>query len=120
MIFQTKADNLHWSLVVEVENLPHGLMAKVGIFTHGEATTSHHKNLGVAATYGLIMKQIQPFPHLPPRLTFATPTHTSNKILARGQLVSTQFSPPNPRSQVDLNFREVQLTQKVDDQNNLV
>ncbi|CAL2277172.1 unnamed protein product [Prunus armeniaca] len=61
-------------------------MAEVRIFTHGEAITSHHGNLGAAATYGPVVEQIRPFPSLPPRLMFAALERTSNKTLAHVQL----------------------------------
>ncbi|CAL9000656.1 unnamed protein product, partial [Prunus brigantina] len=48
------------------------------------------------------------------------PAYTSNETLAHVQLGSTHFSHPDPRSQVDLNLRVDQLTQRMDDQNNLM
>ncbi|CAL2260466.1 unnamed protein product [Prunus armeniaca] len=53
-------------------------------------------------------------------MTFVALWHTSNETLAHVQLDSTQFSPPNPSNQADLNLRVKQLTYKVDDQNQLV
>ncbi|CAL8175125.1 unnamed protein product [Prunus armeniaca] len=44
------------------------------------------------------------------------PVYTSNETLTRVHLGSTQVSPPDPRSQVDLNLRVDQLTQRMDDQ----
>ncbi|CAL9021637.1 unnamed protein product, partial [Prunus brigantina] len=42
-----------------------------------------------------VLEQLQLFPPLPPRSTHA-PAYTSNETLARVQLGSTHFSPPNP------------------------
>ncbi|KAI5342972.1 hypothetical protein L3X38_010848 [Prunus dulcis] len=81
--------------------------------------TSHLVGLITTADFGPILEQLQPFPPLPPRSTHA-PTYTSNETLARVQLGSTHFSPPDPRSQVDLNLRVDQLTQRMDDQSNLM
>lgn len=53
-------------------------------------------------------------------MTFVALWHTSNETLAHVQLDSTQFSPPNPSSQADLNLIVKQLTHRVDDQNQLV
>ena len=81
--------------------------------------TSHPIGLTTTADFGPILEQLQPFPPLPPRPTHA-PAYTSNETLARVQLGSTHFSPPDPRSQADLNLRVDQLTQRMDDQNNLM
>ncbi|KAI5349528.1 hypothetical protein L3X38_002416 [Prunus dulcis] len=84
---------------------------------HGGAL--HLVGLTTTADFGPILEQLQPFPPLPPRSTHA-PTYTSNETLARVQLGSTHFSHPDPRSQVDLNMRVDQLTQRMDNQNNLM
>ncbi|KAI5333485.1 hypothetical protein L3X38_023616 [Prunus dulcis] len=81
--------------------------------------TSHLVGLTTTADFGPILEQLQPFPPLPPRSTHA-PKYTSNETRARVQLGSTYFSPPDPQSQVDLNLRVDQLTQRMDDQNNLM
>ncbi|CAL8152778.1 unnamed protein product [Prunus armeniaca] len=65
------------------------------------------------------IKQLQAFPPLPPRSTHAL-AYTSSETLARVQLGSTRFSPPDPQSQADLNLRVDQLAQRVDDQNALM
>ncbi|CAL9024493.1 unnamed protein product [Prunus brigantina] len=83
-----------------------------GTSIHGTATSNHgflsatvthgrSSHLSAATNLGLILEQHHSFPHLPPRLTYAL-AHTSNEILARMQLGSTQFSHPHPRSQADL------------------
>ncbi|CAL8133844.1 unnamed protein product [Prunus armeniaca] len=82
------------------------------------AGSSHQGGLTTTANFGPILVQLQAFPLLPPCSTHA-PAYTSNETLARVQLGSTHFSPPDPRSQVDLNLRVDQLTQRMDDQNNL-
>ncbi|CAL9019376.1 unnamed protein product, partial [Prunus brigantina] len=74
---------------------------------------------GTATEHGPVLEQLQAFPPLLPRSTH-TPTYTSNETLARVQLGSTHFSPPDPRSQADLNLRVDQLAQKMDDQTNLM
>ncbi|CAL2238995.1 unnamed protein product [Prunus armeniaca] len=81
--------------------------------------TSHQGGLTTTANFGPILEQLQSFPPLPPRSTHA-PTYTSNETLARVQLGSTHFSPLDPRSQVYLNLRVDHLTQRMDDQNNLM
>ncbi|CAL9010859.1 unnamed protein product [Prunus brigantina] len=81
--------------------------------------TSHPGGLTTAADFGPILEQLQAFPPLPSRSTHA-PAYTSNETLAHMQLGSTHFSHPDPRSQVDLNLRVDQLTQRMDDQNNLM
>ncbi|CAL8168198.1 unnamed protein product [Prunus armeniaca] len=85
----------------------------------GHGGTSHQGGLTTTADFGPILEQLQGFPPLPPRSMHA-PTYTTNKTLASVQLGSTHFSPPDPRSQVDLNLRVDQLTQRMDDQNNLM
>ncbi|CAL8124168.1 unnamed protein product [Prunus armeniaca] len=90
---------------------------------HSTATehggTSHQDGLTTTADFGPILEQLQAFPPLPPRSTQA-PMYTSNETLARVQLGSTHFSHPDPRSQVDPNLRVDQLTQRMDDRNNLM
>ncbi|CAL9005079.1 unnamed protein product [Prunus brigantina] len=85
---------------------------------HGTAT-EHGGTLVTTTDLGPILEQLQAFPPLPPRSTHA-PGYTSNETLARVQLGSTHFSPPDPRSQVDLNMRVDQLAQRMDDQTNLI
>ncbi|CAL2253128.1 unnamed protein product [Prunus armeniaca] len=70
--------------------------------------TSHQGGLITTVDLGLILEQLQAFPPLPPRSTHA-PAYTSNETLAHVQLGSTHFSPPDPRSQADLNLRVDQL-----------
>ncbi|CAL8150091.1 unnamed protein product [Prunus armeniaca] len=67
--------------------------------------TSHQGGLITTVDLGLILEQLQA---LPPRSTHA-PAYTSNETLAHVQLGSTHFSPPDPRSQADLNLRVDQL-----------
>ncbi|CAL8130617.1 unnamed protein product [Prunus armeniaca] len=86
--------------------------------TAEHSRTSHQGGL-TTTDFGLILEQLQAFPTLPPRSTHA-PAYTSNETLACVELGSTHFSPPDPRSQVDLNLRVDQLTQRMDDQNNLM
>ncbi|KAI5327572.1 hypothetical protein L3X38_026968 [Prunus dulcis] len=75
---------------------------------------------GVVADYDSVLEQVRPFPLLPPRKMFAAPWHTSNKTLAPVQLGSTQLLPHHLHIQADLSLIVNQLTQRVDDQNNLV
>ncbi|CAL2236871.1 unnamed protein product [Prunus armeniaca] len=97
-------------------------------FHHDEAvthdTTALHPNTTVlshiaATTYDSTVEQVQPFPPWPP-CSMYTHVYTSNETLARVHLGSEQISPPSPRSQVDLILRVDQLTQRMDDQNDLV
>ncbi|CAL2234738.1 unnamed protein product [Prunus armeniaca] len=81
--------------------------------------TSHQGGLVTTVDLGLVLEQLQAFPPLPPRSTHA-PAHTSNETLARVQLGSTHFSPPDPRSQADLSLRVDQLAQRMDDQRDLM
>ncbi|CAL2278333.1 unnamed protein product [Prunus armeniaca] len=81
--------------------------------------TSHQGGLVTTADLGPVLEQLQAIPSLPPRSTHA-PAHTSNETLARVQLGSTHFSPPDPRSQADLSLRVDQLAQRMDDQSNLM
>ncbi|CAL9019541.1 unnamed protein product [Prunus brigantina] len=81
--------------------------------------TSHQGGLITTADLGSILEQLQVFPPLPPRSTHA-PAYTSNETLARVQLGSTHFSPPDPRSQANFNMRVDQLAQRMDDQSNLM
>ncbi|CAL2254394.1 unnamed protein product [Prunus armeniaca] len=81
--------------------------------------TSHQGGLVTTTNLGQVLEQLQAFPSLPPRSMHA-PAYTSNETLARVQLGSTHFSPPDPRSQADLNLRVDQLAQRIDDQTNLV
>ncbi|CAL9005318.1 unnamed protein product, partial [Prunus brigantina] len=66
--------------------------------------TSHQGGLVTTTDLGPVLEQLQAFPPLPPRSTHA-PAYTSNETLARVQLGSTHFSPPDPRSQANLNLR---------------
>ncbi|CAL2247528.1 unnamed protein product [Prunus armeniaca] len=81
--------------------------------------TSHQGGLITTADLGPVLEQLQAFPTLPPRSTHA-PAHTSNETLARVQLGSTHFSPPDPRSQADLSLRVDQLAQRLDNQSDLM
>ncbi|CAL2244444.1 unnamed protein product [Prunus armeniaca] len=81
--------------------------------------TSYQGGLVTTADLGPVLEQLQAFPPLPPRSTHA-PAHTSNETLARVQLGSTHFSPPDPRSQADLSLRVDQLAQRMDDQSDLM
>ncbi|CAL8166221.1 unnamed protein product [Prunus armeniaca] len=81
--------------------------------------TSYQGGLVTTADLGPVLEQLQAFPPLPPRSTHA-PAHTSNETLVRVQLGSTHFSPPDPRSQADLSLRVDQLTQRMDDQSDLM
>ncbi|CAL8154327.1 unnamed protein product [Prunus armeniaca] len=66
--------------------------------------TSHECGLITTTDLGSILEQLQAFPPLPPRSKHA-PTYTSKESLACMQLGSSHFSPPDPRSQADLNLR---------------
>ncbi|CAL9028893.1 unnamed protein product, partial [Prunus brigantina] len=81
--------------------------------------TSHQGGLVTTTDLGPVLEQLQAFPLLPPRSMHA-PTYTSNETLALVQLGSTHFSPPDPRSQADLNLRVDQLAQRMDDQTSLM
>ncbi|CAL9025743.1 unnamed protein product, partial [Prunus brigantina] len=81
--------------------------------------TSHQGGLVTTTDLGPVLEQRQAFLLLPPRSTHA-PAYTSNETLAHVQLGSTHFSPPDPRSQADLNLRVDQLAQRMDDQTNLM
>ncbi|CAL8168926.1 unnamed protein product [Prunus armeniaca] len=81
--------------------------------------TSHQGGLVTTTDLGPVLEQLQAFPPLPPRSTHAL-AYTSSETLARVQLGSTRFSPPDPQSQADLNLRVDQLAQRVDDQNALM
>ncbi|CAL8998584.1 unnamed protein product [Prunus brigantina] len=76
--------------------------------------TSHHGGLITTADLGSILEQLQAFPPLPSCSTHA-PAYTSHEALARVQLGSTHFSPPDPRSQADLSLRVDQLARRMDD-----
>ncbi|CAL8091079.1 unnamed protein product [Prunus armeniaca] len=78
--------------------------------------TSHQGGLVTTTDLGPVLEQLQAFPSLPPRSTHA-PAYTSSETLARVQLGSTRFSPPDPQSQADLNMRVDQIAQRMDDQN---
>ncbi|BFG41484.1 hypothetical protein CerSpe_277580 [Prunus speciosa] len=86
----------------------------------GTQQQPHRSTAGLAAQpYGYfdtspVLEQIHPLPHLPPHLTYA-PVYASNGALAHMPLGSLHTS-----GQVDLNSRVDQLTQRVDDQNNLI
>ncbi|CAL8996408.1 unnamed protein product, partial [Prunus brigantina] len=88
----------------------------------GAQQQPHHSTTGLAAQpYGYsdvvpVLEQIHSLPPLRSHLTYA-PVYTSNGALALGPMHNTL---PDPRSQEDLNSRVDQLTQKVDDQNNLI
>ncbi|CAL2264535.1 unnamed protein product [Prunus armeniaca] len=60
--------------------------------------TSHQGGLTTTGNLGSVLEQLQAFPPLPPRSTHV-PAYTSNETLARVQLGSTHFSPPDPQSQ---------------------
>ncbi|CAL8153780.1 unnamed protein product [Prunus armeniaca] len=81
--------------------------------------TSHQGGLVTTTDLGPVLEQLQAFPPLPPRSTHAL-AYTSSETLARVQLGSTRFSPPDPQSQADLNLRVDQLAQRMDDQNALM
>ncbi|CAL9021603.1 unnamed protein product [Prunus brigantina] len=81
--------------------------------------TSHQGGLITTADLGSILEQLQAFPSLASRSTHA-PAYTSHEALARVQLGSTHFSPPDPRSQADLSLRVDQLARRMDDQSNLM
>ncbi|CAL2271791.1 unnamed protein product [Prunus armeniaca] len=81
--------------------------------------TSHQGELVTTTDLGSVLEQLQAFPPLPPRSMHAL-GYTSNENLARVQLGSTRFSPPDPQSQADLNLRADQLAQRIDDQNALM
>ncbi|CAL2270515.1 unnamed protein product [Prunus armeniaca] len=57
--------------------------------------TSHQGGLITTTDLGPVLEQLQAFPPLPPSSTHAL-EYTSNETLARVQLGSTRFSPPNP------------------------
>ncbi|CAL8162082.1 unnamed protein product [Prunus armeniaca] len=65
-----------------------------------------------------VLEQIHSLPPLRSHLTYA-PVYASNGVLVHMLLGSMHTTLLDPRSQVDLNSRVDQLTQKVDDQNNL-
>ncbi|CAL9026827.1 unnamed protein product [Prunus brigantina] len=85
----------------------------------------HHSTTGlVAQPYGYsdvvpVLEQIHSLPSLRSHLTYA-PVYASNGALAHMPLGPMHNTLLDPRSQVDLNSRVDQLTQKVDDQNNLI
>ncbi|CAL9016055.1 unnamed protein product [Prunus brigantina] len=85
---------------------PTGLAAETTVPTiaaeHG--VTSHQGGLVTTADLGPVSEQLQVFPPLPSRSTH-TPAYTSHQTLARVQLGSMHFSPPDSRSQVDLNLK---------------
>ena len=81
--------------------------------------TSNQGGLVTTADLGPVLEQLQAFPSLPPRATHA-PAYTFGENLARVQLGSAHFSPPDPRSQADLNLRVDQLAQRMDDQSDLM
>ncbi|CAL8175713.1 unnamed protein product [Prunus armeniaca] len=96
---------------------PPFLTAPATVAEHGG--TSYQGGLVTTADLGPVLEQLQAIPSLPPRSTYA-PAHTSNETLARVQLGSTHFSPPDPRSQADLSLRVDQLAQRMDDQSDLM
>ncbi|VVA29853.1 PREDICTED: PRUPE_6G297100 partial [Prunus dulcis] len=79
----------------------------VGLEAHHHDGTMVHPNIiaydqfVAAANFGLVVEQVHSFPHLPPCSTYAL-VYTINETLARVQLSSKQFSPPDPHSQTDL------------------
>ncbi|CAL9019861.1 unnamed protein product [Prunus brigantina] len=91
----------------------------------GAQQQPHHSTTGLAAQpYGYsdvvpVLEQIHSLPPLRSHLTYA-PVYTSNGALAHMPLGPMHNTLLDPRSQVDLNSRVDQLTQKVDDQNNLI
>ncbi|CAL2247767.1 unnamed protein product [Prunus armeniaca] len=66
-----------------------------------------------------VLEQIHSLPLLRSHLTYA-PAYASSGALAHMSLGSMHTTLLDPRSQVDLNSRVDQLTQKVDDQKNLI
>ncbi|CAL2254938.1 unnamed protein product [Prunus armeniaca] len=66
--------------------------------------SSHQGGLITTSDLGPVLEQLQAFPPLPPCSTHA-PAYTSNETLARVQLGSTPFSPPDARSQAYHNLR---------------
>ncbi|ONI04027.1 hypothetical protein PRUPE_6G297100, partial [Prunus persica] len=58
--------------------------------------TSNQGGLVTTADLGPVLEQLQAFPPLPPRATHA-PAYTFSENLARVQLGSAHFSPPDPR-----------------------
>ncbi|CAL2255708.1 unnamed protein product [Prunus armeniaca] len=91
----------------------------------GAQQQPHHLTTGLAAQpYGYsdivpVLEQIHSLPPLRSHLTYA-PVYTYNGALAHMPLGPMHTTLLDPRSQVDLNSRVDQLTQKVDDQNNLI
>ncbi|CAL8133968.1 unnamed protein product [Prunus armeniaca] len=60
-----------------------------------------------------VLEKVHSLPYFLSHLTYA-PVYTSNETLAHVYLGFTSFSPPDPRSQVDLNLLVDQLKQKLD------
>ncbi|CAL8994010.1 unnamed protein product, partial [Prunus brigantina] len=91
----------------------------------GAQQQPHHSTTKLAAQpYGYsdvvpVLDQIHSLPPLRSHLTYA-PVYASNGALAHMPLGPMHNTLLDPRSQVDLNSRVDQLTQKVDDQNNLI
>ncbi|KAI5332695.1 hypothetical protein L3X38_022824 [Prunus dulcis] len=91
----------------------------------GAPQQPHHSTTGFAAQpHGYsdvvpVLEQIHSLPHLRSHLAYA-PVYASNGALAHMPLSPMHNTLLDPRSQVDLNSRVDQLTQKVDDQNNLI
>ncbi|CAL8131639.1 unnamed protein product [Prunus armeniaca] len=78
-------------------------------------TTSQHDYLNVVP----ILEQVHSFPLLQSHLTYA-PVYASNGALARMPFGPIHTTLPDLRSQVDLYSWVDQLTQRVNDQNNLI
>ncbi|CAL8168141.1 unnamed protein product [Prunus armeniaca] len=91
----------------------------------GAQQQPHHLTTGLAAQpHGYfdvvpVLEQIHYVPPLRSHLTYA-PVCASNGALPHMPLGPMHTTLLDPRSQVDLNSRVDQLTQKVDDQNNLI
>nr|ABJ96381.1 hypothetical protein [Prunus persica] len=85
----------------------------------------HHSTTGFAAQphgYSNVIPVLEQIHSLPPLRSHSTyaPVYASNGALAHMPLGPMHNALLDPRSQVDLNSRVDQLTQKVDDQNNLI
>ncbi|CAL2238447.1 unnamed protein product [Prunus armeniaca] len=91
----------------------------------GAQQQPHHLTTGLATQpHGYsdivpVLEQIHSLPPLRSHLTYA-PVYASNGALAHMPLGPMHTTLLDPGSQVDLNSRVDQLTQKVDDQNNLI
>ncbi|KAI5356461.1 hypothetical protein L3X38_009357 [Prunus dulcis] len=88
-----------------------------GAATHDSAAIRDHLN--AISDHSLVLEQIHSLAPLQPHLTYAL-VYTSNGTLAHLSLGPIHTSIPDTRSQVSLNARVDQLTQRVDDQNSLI